>query len=266
MNKLVILAKNPNTYFIRRLIEEGGPSQIELVNPWESSSQFSHQGSILVRTTAIHGSDKDLHFLQKQSCPIIPSLAALKAFRTKPAQFHYFATAGLPFVPWMSLEKFEQEELETFCKIYPGPLLIKPHRGQGGWGVQVFENKTKLLEWMNSTTDHEYLLQPYLGEHQELRLFFKQDDFICLERLKKGVTANFKQDGEARVSSVPQELKDIVDKMRKEFGLIYGACDFLINPQGAYLLEMNLVPGIEQLEAVTGRNMARELWEVFIQT
>lgn len=266
MNKLVILAKNPNTYFIRRLIEEAGPLPIELVNPWESSSQISSASSILVRTTAIHGSDKDLRFLEQQRNLIIPSLTALRTFRTKPSQFQYFANTGLPLVPWMSLDTFEQEELETFCKTYPGPLLIKPHRGQGGWGVQVFENKIKLSEWMNSTTDHEYLLQPYLGEHQELRLFFKQDDFICLERLKNGVTANFKQDGEARLSPVPQELRSIVDKMRKEFGLVYGACDFLINDQGAYLLEMNLVPGIEQLEAVTGRNMARELREVFIQS
>lgn len=264
MNKLVILAKNPNTYFIRRLMEERGSSKIELVNPWESSAVISQQTSVLVRTTAIHGSDKDLRFLEQQNAAIIPSLRALKTFRTKPSQFDYFANNDLPFVPWMSLVAFEKEDLEAFCKSHAGPLLIKPHRGQGGWGVQVFENKTKLLEWMSSTTDHEYLLQPYLGEHQELRLFFKQDDFICLERLKNGVTANFKQDGEARLSSVPQELREIVDKIRKEFRLVYGACDFLINAQGAYLLEMNLVPGIEQLEAVTGRNIAQELWEVFI--
>lgn len=265
MNKLVILAKNPNTYFIRRLIEEGGPSHVELINPWETPSQILNNGSILVRTTAIHASDVDLQFLEQQSASIIPSLSALRTFRTKPSQFHYFAKNNLPFVPWISLQHFKQESLESFCSLHPGPLLIKPHRGQGGWGVRVFENKMKLLEWMNSTTDHEYLLQPYLGQHQELRLFFKQDDFICLERLKNGVTANFKQDGEARLSLVPSELKNIVDKIRREFGLLYGACDFLINKEGAYLLEMNLVPGIEQLETVTGRNIAQELWKVFIQ-
>lgn len=265
MNKLVILAKNSKTYFIHRLMEEADDGQVQLLNPWEIARIDSTSDPVLVRTTSIHGSDDDLNFIKNNSLNTIPSLHALKTLRTKPLQFDYFNNMSLPFVPWISLQNASEEVIHEFSKLHPGPLLIKPHRGQGGWGVRVFENADNLIEWMNSTTDHEYLLQPYLGDHKELRIFFMGSEYICLERIKKGVAANFKQEGEAKVVDAPLELKEIVEKMARDLDLVYSAADFLISKNGPYLLEMNLVPGIEQLEAVTGRNIAKNLIKIFTQ-
>ena len=125
--------------------------------------------------------------------------------------------------------------------------------------MRVFADVQELLAWHQVSEDREYLLQPYLEDHQEIRIFFMGESFVALKRLKQGVAANFRQDGQAQMIMVPSELAQIVEVINRDLGLIYGACDFLICQGRPYLLEMNLVPGIEQLEEVSGRNIAGEL-------
>jgi hypothetical protein len=61
MNKLVVVAKNKDTYFIKRLIEEVGDSAI-LFNPW-LDFQIPEGQKYLVRTTGVYGIVLDLHIL-----------------------------------------------------------------------------------------------------------------------------------------------------------------------------------------------------------
>jgi glutathione synthase/RimK-type ligase-like ATP-grasp enzyme len=42
-------------------------------------------------------------------------------------------------------------------------------------------------------------------------------------------------------------------------GLDYGAIDFLIDGDQIYVIDINCVPGIEQLEAISGENIMRKL-------
>ncbi|HLW56804.1 MAG TPA: hypothetical protein VKY27_05430 [Bacteriovoracaceae bacterium] len=269
MNKLQILAKNSHTFFIDRVKEEAELLGVEvgIINPWlERIYQTNDQEVFLVRTTAIHGTDDDLNFIEEFNLKTLPSLKALRVLRTKPHQFAYFESLDIAHLPWLNLLTSSEEEILAFAQDKK-KLLIKPQRGQGGWGVRVFLGVEELLAWWRVSSDREYLLQPYIEEHEEVRVFFMGKTFLALKRLKKGVAANFRQEGEAIAISVPLELEKIVEKIRQDLDLPYGAADFLLYaPKGTpYLLEMNLVPGIEQLEGVTGRNIAQELLSIFLK-
>ncbi len=266
MNKLLILAKNFHTFFIERLQQEATCS-VSFLNPWESDRKVQGDEKILVRSTSIHGSRHDLDYLERHKLQSIPSLHALKKLRTKPLQFRYFEEQGITHLPWLDLANASSSEIELFASFCEGKkLLIKPQRGQGGWGVRVFENVEELLTWWNQAKDREYLLQPFIEEHEEFRVFFMGNEYLGLKRISNGIAANFTQGGEAIEFTPTEELKEIVQKIKEDLGLIYGAADFLCTqgPKGtAYLLEMNLVPGIEQLEKVTRRNVAKELLRIF---
>ena len=56
MNKLVIITKNPQTYFIERLIKDVGEDKVKLFNPW-TDLEFPMGENYLVRTTGVYGSD-----------------------------------------------------------------------------------------------------------------------------------------------------------------------------------------------------------------
>lgn len=264
MNKLTIISKTPQTYFIKRLVEEATFTKVSLFNPWENSEYRRDKDEVvLVRSTSIHASAKDLELIEQQQLQTIPSLFALKTLRTKPLQFSYFKQLAIPHLPWLDLESCQPQEIIRFAQ--QRKLLIKPKRGQGGWGIQVFENTSQLLTWWEQARDREFMLQHYLQDHQEFRVFFIGEQSFCLKRIKKGITANFKQEGEAEQVCLIPPLQAIVDKIRKDLALAYGAADFLVAQDQYYLLEMNLVPGIEQLEAVTGENIALKLLEKFTQ-
>ncbi len=61
MNKLVVVTKNKETYFVRRLIEEVGNRAV-FFNPWQDFI-LPESEKYLVRTTGVYRSDLDLHFL-----------------------------------------------------------------------------------------------------------------------------------------------------------------------------------------------------------
>lgn len=270
MNKLQIFAKNPHTFFIDRIKEEASLLGVEvgITNPWlEKAYQKNSSEVFLVRSTSIHGTDDDLSYIEKFDLKTLPPLKALKILRTKPQQFAYFSAQNIGHLPWRNLLTVAEEEIRDFAK-NKKKLLIKPQRGQAGWGVRVFSGVEELLEWWHSSSDREYLLQPYIEEHEEVRVFFMENTYLALKRVKKGVAANFRQDGQAIQIPVPPQLQEIVEKIRQDLKLTYGAADFLLSsPKGTpYLLEMNLVPGIEQLEGVTGRNIAKELLSIFLKS
>lgn len=269
MNKLLVLAKNKETYFIRRLKEERG-NEIILFNPWadEETPEINLPQRILVRTTSVYGGEADLDFLRKQPSDkkITNSLLALETFRNKKKQYEFFQKSGIPCLPWLDLKLAKKSDVENFIRTHHSRLyLIKPHRGQAGWGIGTFTAEDLLIwfqERHENQGDLEYLLQAYQEEAQEVRFFFTGDNWSAtLERLRDNhkVTANFSQGGEARQITSTDEFFQILGKIRNSVPLYYGAMDAFIIQGSPVILEVNTCPGIEQLEEVTGENIINRL-------
>jgi glutathione synthase/RimK-type ligase-like ATP-grasp enzyme len=260
MNKLVVVTKNKDTYFIKRLTEEVRDSAL-FFNPWQDFV-LPESEKYLVRTTGVYGSDLDLHFLSTlPSHSIINPLSSLKLFRSKLTQYQWLEDKGFKSPEWINLKDGDDLEAEKFFRLFPF-AIVKPQIGQGGWGIEGLDWPNFKTWWKNRKgRDEDYLLQRFLPNVRELRLFFIRDHFsLVLERKSKSsIAANFKKQGSAVPSKIPEEFQLKVGQLLMATGLDYGAIDFLIDGDQIYVIDINCVPGIEQLEAISGENIMRKL-------
>jgi glutathione synthase/RimK-type ligase-like ATP-grasp enzyme len=257
MNKVTIVAKNKSTYFIRRCIEEFA-EKVTLFDPW-GDPIFPESEKYLVRTTGIYGNDLDLMLLRTRDPErIINPLTALSRFRNKPDQYEWFEQQNLPVLPWITVKGTDLMTIEKFFRLYP-QLLVKPFRGQGGWGIEVLTWES-FRSWKKKRKgDEDYLLQPYVNNGQEFRYFFLQGHPpVVLKRTpRSSVAANFQRQGQATVAQLPEEFSSIINQVVEKSAAYYGAVDLIIQDGQLFILELNAVPGIEQLEKVSGKNVIR---------
>lgn len=256
MNRLCIVAKNFQTHFIRRLTEEVG-GDVASFNPWEDSV-LPPAEVYLLRSTGIYGSSKDLEALSGER-NVINSIRAHRIFREKQSQYTFFDSIKHPSLTWLNLRSADLSTARTFVSDHE-EILVKPNRGQGGWGIEVLNCQTIQSWWDRG--DLDYVAQPYRPDLREGRLFFigtEQRWILEREKAQGAVAANFKQEGRARVLSLPSTHLEILEGLIQESGAAYGAIDFLFDASEVFTLELNVVPGIEQLEMTTGENVARLL-------
>lgn len=265
MNKICVIAKNKETHFIKRLIEEvgqggapqgGAPLGVALFDPW-SDTEFPQAEVYIGRTTGIHHSDLDL-MMMKALPKLINPHDTLKRFRSKVNQYLWMEENDLPVLPWVSIRNTDAITAEKFTVLFP-EVVVKPDIGQGGWGVEVLTRAT-LKSWMRKH-DPDYLLQPFVKDAVELRYFFiKGEEPVVLKRkARSGVAANFKNQGEAELSVLPEKFTQVVEKLIRLSGAYYGAIDLFIKDDEIFILELNTVPGIEQLEKVSKLNIMSKL-------
>ncbi len=251
MNKMTVVTRNRETYFMKRLTEE--VRELEYWNPWEDE-RLPDTESFLVRTTGVYGDDRDLELLRKSQRNIINPTSSHELLRDKTKQFSYLEKKGFHVIPWKALD--------SRGEFLPEKILIKPIRGQGGWGIRTMD-QTSFLQWEKETTDRSWIIQPYLENVKEFRLFYCGDEEILLER-SGGVAANFTQGGSAKIVSIPTGLSEFGEEIRMITGTFYGAIDFFEMSSGEQLiLEINPVPGIEQLEKLSGQNIIRKVISLF---
>lgn len=263
MNKICVVAKNPDTYFVKRLIKEVGLGAI-IFNPWEDLL-FPEADLYLSRCSGVYGSDLDLMFLK--SVPknrLINNFDVLKLFRSKSTQYEWFEKEDVPSLPWLPVKGTDLITIEKFFRLYP-ELIVKPVIGQGGWGVEKI-TWPQFKSWKKKKgVDQNYLLQPFIKDATEFRYFFiKGFSPIIFERkVRSGVASNFKNQGEAFISQLPQNILNKMKQIEASSGAHYGAIDLLLKDGQLSVLELNSVPGIEQLEKVSGINVIKELLKSF---
>lgn len=262
MNKFCVFSKNKETFFIKRLIEEVGQDAVKLFDPW-SDFELPEAQCYLSRTTGVNHSDMDLLIMSSLPADkLVNPLNVLKRFRSKPTQYQWMEENGFDCLPWLNLKTETELNVEKLFRLYPR-MIVKPLVGQGGWGVEAltFEEWKRWWKKKCQSGDKDYLVQRMIYDGQEYRYFFIKDQSpIVLERTNKtGVAANFQREGEAKLSSLPTEHMAEVEKLIRASGASYGAVDLIIKDGILYILELNTVPGIEQLEKVSGENIIQRL-------
>lgn len=262
MNKICVVAKNKETYFIKRLIKEVGEGLL-LFNPWVDL-EFPIADFYLSRCTGVYGSDLDLVFLKTVSSKLINNFHVLNLFRSKKNQYDWFENENIPTLPWISLQGQDLVTIEKFFRLYP-EAVVKPIVGQGGWGVErLVWNEFK--SWKKKkNSDDRYLLQPLIKNGKEYRTFFIQGgkSWTLERKNSSGIAANFKNQGEAILTDLPSEANDVIKRLIQLSSAHYGAVDLIIKDGVISILELNIAPGVEQLEKLSGENVVRELVESF---
>ncbi len=258
MNTIVVVAKNKNTYFIKRLTEEVG-DRVSCFDPW-SDFEFPKGQHYLTRTTGVYGSDLDLLLLKSlPSESVINPVQVLELFRSKRSQYLWLEENNISCLPWISVKE-PDNTIEKFFRLYP-EMIVKPLRGQGGWGIEGLRWSDFKAWKKKKGSDLDYLLQPFIRDATEYRYFFiKNENPIVLERKsKRGISANFQKNGVAKLTTISLKLTSLLQELEAKSGAIYGAIDLLVKDNSAYVLELNAVPGIEQLEKVSGQNVMKKI-------
>ena len=145
-----------------------------------------------------------------------------------------------------------------------GGWVLKFNRGQRGVGVNFIADEAGLFAWLETLHrmgDQDFIIQPRLMNALEYRLTLLNGRPWALLR-REGERANYAQGGKAQ-ELAPQEwpssIKDICERLRGLDAGTYLSLDILLVDNKAVVLDVNTSPGVEQLEAVTGRNFIGDL-------
>ncbi|MBY0515340.1 MAG: hypothetical protein K2P81_00425 [Bacteriovoracaceae bacterium] len=162
----------------------------------------------------------------------------------------------------------EDESWREFKKLNPQGWVLKVNRGQKGIGIHFFKEEDSLFAWLETLWrlgDQDFIIQPELSVMREYRVTYLQSKpWAILERSADSAKKNFAQGGEARElkgSECPKNLSGLIEKMA-ELKAHHTSIDLLETDKGLFVSDINLVPGFEQLENVTGRNFASDLLKV----
>ncbi len=194
----------------------------------------------------------------------VNSLELKLQWRDKAHQLLWLSKNGFRIIPFLCLrgkpDRF-QGELQAFLSHHQ-EWVLKMNRGQRGVGVHTLNSTAELEGWLETLWrmgDQDFLIQPRLKVRHEWRVNLIGTDFMCvLKRASRQGKANAHPEQEvAWVKDPPQELRELVEGFKRAAKFDYLALDILEDAEGLFINDLNTTMGFEQLEKITGYNIAR---------
>jgi ribosomal protein S6--L-glutamate ligase len=273
---IIIAALNPELFTTKRLISEATKLKHAIFyhNPYEFQIPLKRKelsGIYLHRTTGTNYDDFDLMVTKHhelQGMDISNPLEALKVFRAKDQQSLFFREHKLPTIPtYLYRGKLMPVHESDLRRLSPNQkYILKMNRGNQGIGVNFLESHKSLLsilETFHAMKDQRFLIQPFIEHSKEWRLFIIKNEIVaCIEKtLKKDdFRGNAKRSSGRFLKKIPTPLRDVAQKAFHASALDYAGIDILLSDKGELLiLEINPIPGFEQAEELSGKNIAKEL-------
>lgn len=143
------------------------------------------------------------------------------------------------------------------------PLIIKLLEGTQGRGVVLAETRKAAESVVNAfkALKANLLVQEFIKEAdgKDLRLFVINNRVVAgiqREAAPGEFRANIHQGGTASIVKITQEEKNLATKAAKILGLKVAGVDIIRSKKGPLLLEVNSSPGLEGIEAATGKDIA----------
>lgn len=143
------------------------------------------------------------------------------------------------------------------------PLIVKLLEGTQGKGVVLAETKKAAESVINAfkTLGANLLVQEFIKEAQgkDLRCFVIDGKVVASiqrEAAPGEFRANLHQGGSASIVKVTPEEKALAIKAAKTLDLQVAGVDIIRSTKGPLLLEVNSSPGLEGIEAATGKDIA----------
>lgn len=274
--KIIISSESSKLYTTKRLMAEGDKLKRSTtwINPYESSLNALHKispnGTYMIRTTGIRYDDFDLTCARSYALhkyKIINPLESIITFRSKELQAMFFNEQELNSIPsFMYRGTLTDLIWETLLKLSPsGDYILKMSRGNQGIGVNLIRGKQSLrsfLETFHAMKDQRFLIQPFISHKKELRVFMINNEIHAI--VQRTITAgdfrgNAKRSIGKIIQKIPSTLHDELVRASKASGLSYCGIDLIFDGNDFRFLEINPVPGFEQIEILSKKNIAREL-------
>ena len=218
------------------------------------------------RTTARYGGEVVAHF-EWIGTPVINRSKAIAAARHKFRSLRILAQHGLPVPPSLTVGSSEFLE-NAVAEMGDYPFILKPFYGTHGRGIMLLDTPTSLTSAVDALCDlhHDYVIQPFITEADgvDIRILVVGGEAIAA--MKRSAPpgefrANIHKGASGETVTLPEAYDRLAIEATAALELEIAGVDLLETNNGPVILEVNPSPGFEELESVTGINIAAAIIE-----
>lgn len=278
-----ILSANPNLYSTKRLVEAAKKRKhnaevinhtkcdivIEKKNPsvYYRGIKLDHTDAIIPRIGAsvtFYGTAVVRQFEMMHVFTTTESQALVRS-RDKLRSLQVLSRAGLG-LPKTVFTNYSRNTHDVIEHVGRAPLIIKLLEGTQGLGVVLAETKKaaeSVLEAFNGL-QARVIVQEFIKEAggADIRAFIVDGQIVgaMKRQAKEGeFRSNLHRGGTATVIKLTDEEETAALKAAKALGLGIAGVDMLQSSRGPLIIEVNSSPGLEGIEAATGKDIANTI-------
>ena len=280
-----MLARNPRLYSHKRLVEaaEERGHEMRVLNTLRCTMNItSHRPSILYNGETLTGFDAVIprigasithyglavlrQFEMMGVWPLNESVAVGRS-RDKLRSMQIFAKHGLGLP--VTAFAHDPKQTDEVLKIVGGaPAVIKLLEGTQGIGVVLGEtaNSAKSVVEAFRGLNVNILVQEFIKEagSSDIRIFVVGGKVVAA-MMRTGAEGDFRSNlhrgGSAKMVKITPEERSTAIRAAKVMGLNVAGVDILRANHGPVIMEVNSSPGLEGIEAATGKDVAGQIIE-----
>ena len=284
--KIGVLASNPDLYSNRRIVEAGEERghHMEFLNIKDCYIKLDGKfpemhyrgGRILndfdaiiprIRPSAtFYGCALTRHF-EAIGVYTQNSATSITQSRDKLYSLQLLINSGLP-IPTTGFANSPLDTDDLIKMVGGAPLIVKLLEGTQGKGVVLAETKKAAESLINAfkSLRANILVQEFVKEAngQDIRCFVingKVVESIMRTAAPGEFRANIHMGGTAKIVKITKEERRIASVAAKTMNLKVAGVDIIRGQHGPLLLEVNSSPGLEGIEGVSKKNIARLMIE-----
>ncbi len=278
--KIAILSRNGNLYSTKRLIEAAKKRkhEVRLIDTLKCDIQIEkkkptifYRGEYLTEMDAViprigasvtfYGTAVVRQFEMMKTFSTTESVALVRS-RDKLRSLQILARAGLG-LPKTVFTNYSKDVDQVIDAVGGAPCVIKLLEGTQGLGVVLAETKKaaeSVLEAFNGL-QARVIVQEFIKEAKgaDIRVLIIGDTVVgaMKRQAKEGeFRSNLHRGGTAQVVELTDEEENAALRAAKAMNLSVAGVDLLQSARGPLILEVNSSPGLEGIEAATGKDIA----------
>ncbi len=280
---IVILSRNSDLYSTKRMVEAGQKRghQVEIIDPLrcdivieKKKPEIYYKGRHLNDIQAViprigasitfYGTAVVRQFEMMHIFTTVESQALVRS-RDKLRSLQVLSRAGLG-LPKTVFTNYSRNVQEIIAQVGGAPVIIKLLEGTQGLGVVLAETDNaaeSVIEAFNGL-QARVIVQEFIKEAggADIRAFVV-DGHVVGAMKRQGKEGEFRSNlhrgGSASVVELTDEEENVAIKAAKAMGLGVAGVDMLQSSRGPLILEVNSSPGLEGIEAATGKDIAKTI-------
>ena len=278
--KFVILSQNPNLYSTKRLVEAGEKKGHEMLVIDHGKCDLViekkkpgliYQGKEITDVSGViprigasitfYGTAVVRQFEMMKIFTAVESQALVRS-RDKLRSLQILSRAGLG-LPKTVFSNYSRDVGTIIDNAGGAPVVIKLLEGTQGLGVVLADNRNSaesILEAFNGLKAR-VIVQEFIKEAKgaDIRAFVI-DGVVVGAMKRQGKEGEFRSNlhrgGSANIIELTDEEENAAIKAARVMGLGVAGVDMLQSARGPLILEVNSSPGLEGIEAATGKDIA----------
>lgn len=281
--KIAILSRNPGLYSTRRLVEAGVQRKHEMLVVDHTKCDLIiekrkpviiYRGKKLENIDAViprigasvtfYGTAVVRQFEMMKVFTAVESQALLRSReKLRSLQILSRASLGLPKTVFTNYSRNVKEIVQA---VGGAPVVVKLLEGTQGLGVVLAETDNAAESVIDAFNGLKVrvIVQEFIEEAKgaDIRAFVVDGVVVgaMKRQAKKGeFRSNLHRGGTAEVIELTEEEENAALKAARVMGLGICGVDMLQSKNGPLILEVNSSPGLEGIEKVTGKNIAKSM-------